>query len=421
MSNILVLSFAISPVKGSEYAVGWNFIKHMSKYHKLFVLYAELGTDLQMDAYLSGKESIENVKFFFCGRKKDLPPKSGVFRDFFESYRETKKLHKNALKIAKKIVQEEHIDCVHYLNPIGFKEPSELWKIDNCPYVWGPVQATSTWPWGALPYLSFKGLQEFWLRKIFHNIQFFFNVNVRKAFKRADAVVAATPFSKELIDRTYKKNCLYTPENAIEYIENSQVVRFHGDVLQLFFAGSLIDRKGVMLLLHSLVKIKKMGLLNRVHLHIFGEGYLREKLKKFSKRHELGNAITWYGMVDRSSLQHQMSQMHLHVLPSLGEANPTILWEATNKRIPTLTLNHCGMQGVLTSKSAFLVNLASGKKMILDITNNIVSILNRPELIEEKSASVLDVINQNLWEGPQGKECFWNRVYEQTIKFYHSK
>lgn len=421
MSNILILSFAISPVKGSEFAVGWNFIRHMSKYHKLFVLYAELGNDLQMEAYLSGKKRIENVKFFFCGKKREIPSKSSVFRDFFESYRETKKLHKNALKIARKIIQEENIDCIHYLNPIGFKEPSELWRIDTCPYLWGPVQATSSWPWGALPYLSLKGLEEFWLRKIFHNIQFFFNINVRKAFKRADVVVAATPFSRSIIDKTYKKDCFYTPENAIEYIENNQIVRFHGDVLQMFFAGSLIDRKGVILILHSLVNIKKMGLLNRVHLHIFGDGYLKEKLKKFSERHGLENSVTWYGMVDRSSLQRQIAQMHLHILPSLGEATSTILWEATNKRIPTLTLNHCGMQGVLNSKSAFLVDIASGRKMISDITNNIISILKSPELIEKKSACVLDVVNENLWNGPQGKEGFWNRVYEQTIKNYRLK
>lgn len=64
MSNILVLSFAISPVKGSEYAVGWNYIRHMSKYHKLFVLYAELSENLQINENLwegpQGKENFWN-------------------------------------------------------------------------------------------------------------------------------------------------------------------------------------------------------------------------------------------------------------------------------------------------------------------------------------------------------------------------
>jgi len=416
MSNILVLSFAISPVKGSEYAVGWNFIKHMSKHHKLFVLYAELSDGLSMDEYLSGKKIINNVRFYFCGKKKNQSQKRGLFRDFFGSYMETKRLHANALSIAKDLVQKEHIDCIHVLNPIGFKEPSELWKLEGIPYVWGPVQATSTWPWGALPYLSFRGMREFWLRKIFHNIQFFLNPRVRKAFKRADVVVAATPFSKKLIDKTFRKKCFYTPENVIEFVENKNIVQFNGNVLQMFFAGSLIDRKGILLLLHSLVRIKKFGLLGRVHLHVFGNGYLTEKLKIFSQKNELENSITWHGMVDRNTLQKKISGMHLHVLPSLGEATPTILWEATAKRIPTLTLNHCGMAGVLNSESAFLVDIESGKKMVSDIADNIVTILNNPSLISAKSSKLIDVINENLWEGPQGKELFWNSVYSKVVE-----
>lgn len=416
MSNILVLSFAISPVKGSEYAVGWNYIRHMSKHHKFFVLYAELSDGLQMDEYLSGKMRINNVLFFSCGKKKNLPQKCGLFRDFFESYKETKKLHTKALSIAKDLIQKEHIDCIHVLNPIGFKEPSELWKLEGIPYVWGPVQAISTWPWGALPYLSFKGMREFWLRKIFHNIQFFFNPRVRKAFKRADVVVAATPFSKKIIDSVFRKKCLYTPENAIESVEKGIIVQYNGDVLQMFFAGSLIDRKGVLLLFHALEKIKKMGLLNKIHLHVFGNGYLTKNLKNFSQQHEFENAITWHGMVNRDTLQKKISGMHLHILPSLGEATPTILWEATAKRIPTLTLNHCGMAGVLNSESAFLVDIDSGKKMISDIADNIVAILNNPSLISEKSSKLIDVINENLWEGPQGKENFWNSVYSKVVE-----
>ena len=421
MSNILVLSFAISPIKGSEYAVGWNFVKHMSKYHKLFVLYGELGEGLQMDDYLNGRKKIENVRFFFCGKKKNLPDKCGVFRDFYESYKETKKLHAKALELAKEIVQKEHIDCIHYLNPIGFKEPSTLWKLDS-PYVWGPVQATSTWPWGSLPHLSLKGWREFWLRKIFHNLQFYFNANVQKAFKRADVVVAATPFSKDIIEKTFKRKCLYTPENAIEYVENCDVVRYDGDKLQMFFAGSLIDRKGVILLLKALVKVKKQGLLNKIHLHIFGKGYLQEKMQAFSQKYGIANSITWHGMIQRDELQNCIRGMHLHVLPSLGEATSTILWEATNKRIPTLTLNHCGMNGVLNSQSAFLVDIASGKKMIREIANHIMNILNNPQLIEEKSNALESVINQNLWYSAKGggKESFWNSVYELAVENYHS-
>ena len=41
--NILVLAAFISPTKGSEYSVAWNYVKHMSKYNNLTVVYGASG------------------------------------------------------------------------------------------------------------------------------------------------------------------------------------------------------------------------------------------------------------------------------------------------------------------------------------------------------------------------------------------
>ena len=43
MKDILVLAYAISPSKGSEYAVAWNYVTAMSRYHRLTVLYGTSG------------------------------------------------------------------------------------------------------------------------------------------------------------------------------------------------------------------------------------------------------------------------------------------------------------------------------------------------------------------------------------------
>ena len=40
--------------------------------------------------------------------------------------------------IAKEIIQQHHIDIVHQLNMIGFREPGYLWKL-GIPYLWGPI------------------------------------------------------------------------------------------------------------------------------------------------------------------------------------------------------------------------------------------------------------------------------------------
>ena len=46
MKNILVLAYAISPTRGSEYSVAWNYVTHMSKANDLTVLYGISGNHM---------------------------------------------------------------------------------------------------------------------------------------------------------------------------------------------------------------------------------------------------------------------------------------------------------------------------------------------------------------------------------------
>ena len=64
--HILVLAYAISPTRGSEYSVAWNYVTRMSKYHKLTVLYGCSGNHIgdceEIERYATGK-GIHNVDF----------------------------------------------------------------------------------------------------------------------------------------------------------------------------------------------------------------------------------------------------------------------------------------------------------------------------------------------------------------------
>lgn len=44
--NILVLAYLLSPSKGSEYSVAWNYVTHMSKKNNLTVLYGASGNQM---------------------------------------------------------------------------------------------------------------------------------------------------------------------------------------------------------------------------------------------------------------------------------------------------------------------------------------------------------------------------------------
>ena len=66
MKDILVLAYAVSPSKGSEYAVAWNYVTAMSCYHRLTVLYGtsgeHMGDTVEMERYLR-EHPVPNVTF----------------------------------------------------------------------------------------------------------------------------------------------------------------------------------------------------------------------------------------------------------------------------------------------------------------------------------------------------------------------
>ena len=66
MKNILVLAYQLSPTKGSEYSVAWNYVSRMSKYNHLTVLYGASGEhlgDCEEMLQFARENSLTNVTF----------------------------------------------------------------------------------------------------------------------------------------------------------------------------------------------------------------------------------------------------------------------------------------------------------------------------------------------------------------------
>ena len=64
--KLLILAYAISPTRGSEYSVAWNYISEMSKDNELVVLYGASGLHMgdveEMEKYISNT-SVKNLSF----------------------------------------------------------------------------------------------------------------------------------------------------------------------------------------------------------------------------------------------------------------------------------------------------------------------------------------------------------------------
>jgi glycosyltransferase involved in cell wall biosynthesis len=400
--RILVLAYDISPYRGSESSVSWNYVINMMQSNHLAVIYGKGKTEI--DSYLNNHQ-MPNVSFYSIA---PFVYKNRIWK-YVAYYIRYRQWHKKAYTLAKTIIEKEPIDIIHYLNPIGFKEPGYLWKL-NKPYVWGPVSGVHNRPFALYKALSLKGKIDALARRIVHNGMLRFMPRVRKAIKKADYIFAATPNTCKQLRAIYHRDSHYLPENAIINMETNNPVCYDtGNILNMIWVGRIDEAKALIILLDALTKIKDQSFC----LHVVGYGVLFQKLKTYSEKNELSERIIWHGQVDRKQVQEIFKNAHLHIVSSMGEGNPTTIWEAMSKGVPSMTLDHCGMSGVVCEKCGIKIPIKSYNQVVDDMARHIQYIIEHPSTIQNLSEGVLECAKNHVWSK---RTVVFNEVYEKVIK-----
>lgn len=417
--KILLITYPVSPFRGSEFSVSWNYIVNMSREHELFVLYGTSGGGLGNVSELQGwlqTHQLGNVHFIDVQMPGNtlsrVLARMRAFNYKFGSFFQYKYWHKQVYRKALEIVKNDGIDIVHYLNPIGFKEPSECWRIKGVPYVWGPVQGVENRPLCLYRALGVSGVVDALVRLVMHNGIMLLSPKIRKAVKRADCIFAATPNTVRQMKRVFGKETIYLPENGILKMNRTEpIVYKSGEVLRIVWCGAVCYRKGLILLLDALRKVKSV----KWCLNVIGGGNLLTKLKDYADKMGIGKNITWHGSIPREQVFRLMADSHLHVISSLGDATTTVLLEAMSFAVPTMTLDHCGMAGVVCPKCGIKIPIHSYSQVVNDMAANIESLINEPERINRLSRGVIECSKKYLWENRIG---VFDKVYEEVKRMY---
>lgn len=388
--RIALITRDISPVRGSEASVSWNFVREMSRHVHIDVFYAYYPIEIKQ--YEAEHGPLPNVVWHPIPIESCDHIAPGLKLDYYYSlyYR---RWHKRVYEAILKEVEAGNIDLIHYLNPIGFKEPGFCWKIKDVPYVWGPVTAVENRPFSLYRTYLFRAKVSAFARRIVHNALFRYMPRVRKAFRRADAIFATTPNTVRLLKKHHGKEAIYLPENGVTAMERTTPISLLPDQdMQLIWVGRVNDEnKAIGILINALTKVKS----NRWHLHVVGPGELRPDLAH--KTIAFAEHITFHGKLSRSEVLNLYSSAHLHIISSMGESNPTTIWEASSHAVPTITLDHCGMSGVVCDRCGIKIPIESYDKVTSRIAAEIDRLIAEPERVEHLSAGVIKCADRFLW------------------------
>ena len=411
------MAYMLSPYKGSEFSVAWNYVTYMSKNNDLTVLYGisgkHMGNCEEMEDYIS-KHPIPGVKLvpIYPNRLANLlnwPNRHDLFvYTFYYAYQVW---HKQAYHVAQHLIQQEHFDLVHYVGMIGYREPGYLWKL-GLPYVWGPVGGANNAPWQLMKHMPLTGKLKQTFRNVANTIQFHTKRRLKKALKATDILLTATSENQRKFQEVHHKSSIYMPENCITsdiFMNKNKFVnplKYHFVVI-----GRLDANKSVGILLESLTYVKHINLL---HIDIVGDGPLKSSLQEYAREHNLDAVITWHGQLPRTEAVKIFNSSHLHIITSVSEGNPTTIWEAMSHGVPTMSFDHCGMHDTICDKCGIRIPIAKRyDDCVFSIAHNIDVLLEYPERFYQLAQGTVECAQSYTWDE---RERFLNNLYDNLLK-----
>jgi glycosyltransferase involved in cell wall biosynthesis len=418
--KILISAYAISPTKGAEYGAAWNTVINLAKEHELWVLYGmsddHMGDTQTLKSYIEANPlpsvTFIEVKAPLLAKNINLLNKMGLGWFFYFAYY---LWQKEALNTARVLLETVDIDIAHQLGPIGFRKPGFLGELDK-PLIWGPVGGMNIVNPVLLKGKSFSTRIKFRVNNIVNKIQLNYSPRIAGAFKRADVVLSATTNGKHTIQDKFGKQSYLMQEQGIIGdidVDEEKFNNIHQRV-ELIWLGSHIERKNLQLCLDALSLVKQ----NNWVLHILGDGPLTKQLKKKAKDLDLSGIVIWHGHLPRAEAVQLMQLSHLHIITSIAEDNPAVIFEAMSAGVPTLTLNHCGMRDMLSEKCAIKIKVDSHHRMAENIAERLDYLLDNPEVLADMALVTLNCAAKYAW----GKRLkLLNSCYDAAIEVYKNK
>ena len=389
--KVLINAYAVSPGMGSEPGMGWNWCVHLARHAELYII-TEGEFREKIEAVLPLIPEGRNMHFYYLPvseRIRRMCWNQGDWR-FYIHYR---KWQKRALTLALQICSRQHIDVIHQLNMIGFREPGYLWKIKGPRFIWGPANCKFEYPFPYWKGASLRSKLAIRLKDLLSRLQLSCSPRVRKASERADTVIVASSDGRALFKKYLGVDCVVINETGAEMPEHTVIdtLREPGPLKLLW-----IGRLNLYTKLPDLA-IKALSLAKAdAELFFYGPGD-SSSLAELAERLGVGNKCHFVGAVPHEKIMELMPKADALLFTSIVEGTPHVVLEAVSCRLPVLCFDTCGQGDIVTDKIGMKIPVSSPEQSALDFAAAIDKIYDNPAILEAWRKACPEVVRNNLW------------------------
>lgn len=397
MLKILINAYACSPGMGSEPGMAWNWVSNLAKFCELYII-TEGEFREKIEEVVPTLEQGKNMHFYYNPVTDEIRKmcwNQGDWR-FYKYYREWQ--WKTYL-MAKEICSSEHIDVLHQLNMIGFREPGYLWKLSkesDVPFVWGPIGGLKQFP---LAYLQGAGLK----MKLFNRLKNILNVwqlkhekRVDEALKTARLLVSSIPDSYRAIKKYKGLESIVIPETGCFLSEDIPTDRFDEKEPHVMWVGKFDFRKQLPLALRAIAIANNPNIV----LDIYGGGSDEQiaSAKRVADLLGITEKVVWHGNQPNDVVMNAMHKAQVFLFTSVSEDTSTVVLEAVSNRLPVLCFDACGMAAVIDDKVGRKVALSNPAQSATDFAKQLNDLEHDRNLLKQLSENCKQRQNELSWE-----------------------
>ena len=402
MISILINAYACSPNMGSEPGMAWNWCINLAHYCELHIITEGEFRD-KIEATLPTLPQGKNIHIYYNPVPEHVRKmcwNQGDWR-FYKYYKEWQ--WKTYL-MAKEICQQTHIDILHQLNMIGFREPGYLWKIPDIPFIWGPVDAKEGFPMAYLKGASLKTKLFMQLKNIITKWQLQHAKRVHMAARRASYVISASSNSQQAFKKYIQIESPLLNETGC-YIQKHPIIdKSKKESLDILWVGKLDFRKQLGLALRSIAKTQNP----HIKLHIVGGG---NSLPYQALAKEIGieTQCKWYGSVSHKEVQKIMEESDVFFFTSVAEGTPHVVLEAIGNNLPVVCFDTCGQGDSVNEKVGIKISLSTPSQSIIDFAKKINYLYQNRFILQQLSEGC----------NKRQKELSWDNKALQMVELYN--
>ena len=403
--NILLSAYSINPYKGSEDAVGWNWVITLSEKLPDSTIYI-LTRTFNEEATRKGIEEfgLKNVKLIIV----EVPRALDWFREkhsiFHHGY------YILWQKVAYNWAKNSGIkfDIIHHISMGNYRITGQMYKIKDAYTIFGPVGGGQTTAPALRSYYNKKKSYENFrdsVSKAFSKFNFY-----KKQINSFDEVYTVNDETKEAIESATGKKCKKLCDIAISpEMKNLDIEHKEKEQIDIIYLGRIIELKGIMLLIDVVKNIKTD---KKYHIYLYGEGELTEQAQKKIDEYGIGEFISLEGKVDYTEIADIYKNADIFVHPTFRDSSGAVFVEAMANKLPIVALNQSLSRDLNENGCGIFVNTNQSKEEIInEFASDLVKLIENYDLRIKLGQNGYDFANSVLT-----MDYKFNTIYGDLVK-----